>query len=201
MAKALIDFNREYGYKCYLEEREILKAPPKGSLIKNMIFYSFLIVVVAFAFFWSNNNEAGRRFGKFSYHTVLTSSMQSVYPQGSLVTSWGIKPGELLHEGLTGGDDIVFVTESGKVIVHRIVEIIENNDNSGLRAFRTQGVENTSPDNFITYEGNVIGRVTWHIPYAGKILTTISENFLLFIAAVFIICILVSLLRLVFADN
>jgi len=200
MVKSLVEFNREYAYKCFLEEKT-LKTPKKGSLIKSMIFYSMLIIIVAFAVFWSNSSDAGKRFGSFAYNTVLTSSMQSVYPQGSLVTSWAVKPGEQLKAGLADGDDIVFVTETGKMIVHRIIEIMGNYEDSGMRAFRTQGVENSAPDSFVTYEGNVIGRVVWHVPYVGGILAIISENIFLFIAGITAVCIVISLVKIALSNN
>jgi len=200
MAKSLIEFNREYTYKCYLEEITS-EVPQKGTFIKSMVFYSILVIIVFFATFWSNNNDAGKRFGPFSYNAVLTSSMQSVYPKGSLVASWAIKPGDKLTAGLANGDDIVFVTETGKMIVHRIVEVIENYDDSGLRAFRTQGIENSSPDTFVTYEGNVVGRVIWNIPYAGDGLAIISENIFLFIAIITVVCILISLIKMVLSNS
>ena len=200
MTKSLVEFNRDYDYKCFLEEK-MLTTTKKDSLIKKMIFYSTLIIIVVFSIFWSNSNDAGKRFGSFSYNTVLTSSMQSIYPQGSLVTSWAITPNEPLKTGLAEGDDIVFVTESGKRIVHRIIEIMENYEDSGFRAFRTQGVENIAPDSFITYEGNVIGRVTWHVPYVGGVLTIINENIFLFIAGISVICVLIPLLKISLANN
>jgi len=200
MSKSLIEFNREYTYKCYVEETTP-EAPKKNAPIKTTVFYSALIIIVLFTFFWSNNNAAGKRFGPFAYNSVLSTSMQSAYPKGSLVASWAIKPDDKLKAGLADGDDIVFVTESGKIIVHRVVEIMENYDDSGLRAFRTQGIENSAPDTFITYEGNIIGRVVWHTPHVGKILASISENFFLIIAIITVVCIFVYLLKIAILGN
>lgn len=201
MPKSLIDFNREYDYKCYLEETQAAKISTKKSIIKSTVFYAVLIIAVMSSFLYSGSKDAGKRFGPFAYNTVLTPSMNSVYPKGSLVTSWAVKPGEALKAGLSNGTDIVFTREDGTVIVHRIIEIMENYEDSGQRAFHTQGVDNPTPDNWITYEGNVIGRVTWHVPYAGDILAFIAAKILWFIIGIAGLFALSALLRIVFSND
>lgn len=200
MPKSLIDFNREYDYNCYLEDTQT-KVSAKNTIIKNSIFYSVLIIAVVFAFIYSGSKDSGKRFGPFAYNTVLTTSMQSVYPKGSLVTSWAVKPGEPLQSGLADGDDIVFTKDDGTVVVHRIIEIMDNYEDGGQRAFKTQGVDNPAPDNWITYEGNVIGRVTWHVPYVGDILAFIADHILWVIVIIAALFALSALLRIVFSKE
>ncbi len=198
----LVKFNREYEYNRILEEIRAQEAPTKSTLIKNAVFYAVLIVAVLVAFIYSGNNDNGKRFGPFAYSTVLTRSMDSVYPKGSLVMTWQLKPGEELKAGLDIGTDIMFtLDESGTTYVHRIIEIIENYEESGQRGFKTQGVDNPSPDNWVAYEGNIVGRVTWHVPYMGDILAFIGENILwvcVFIAVLFAIA---TLLKIVFSKE
>ena len=196
-AKTLTQVNRDYGYHCYLEESKA-KPNSKGAIIKSAIFYSVLIIAVIFAFVWSGDDNSGKRFGPFSYNTVLSDSMTSVYPRGSLVASWAVKPDEPLKAGLADGNDIVFSMKDGKTVVHRIIEIIDNYEDSGQRAFVTQGVNNSRPDDEMVFEGNVIGRVTWHIPYVGSILAFIADNLLWFAAGIVGLFALSSLLRIVF---
>jgi signal peptidase len=187
------DFNQEYMYRCWQEEIEAAGQPQKGAAVKSIAFYGILIIMVTMAFFYSTNSDPGKRFGAFSYNTVLTSSMQSVYPQGSLITSWAIKEGEPLQAGLGNGDDIVFVKEDETVVVHRIIEIMTDYEDTGQRAFKTQGVDNPTPDSWITYEGNVIGKVTWHVPYVGQGLLFISDNIMLVVGAIVAIAVLLAL--------
>ena len=192
-------FNEEYTYQLWQDETAAAQQTnSKGRTVRSIIFYSVLIMAVLFAFIYSGNNAGGRKFGPFAYNAVLTSSMQSVYPQGSLITSWAIKPGDPLRAGLENGTDIVFTKQDGTVVVHRIIEIMKNYEDSGQRAFRTQGVDNPSPDSWITYEGNVIGRVTWHIPYAGAALTFVSQNIVWVILIIVVISVLITLLKVVF---
>ncbi|HCC35137.1 MAG TPA: signal peptidase I [Ruminococcaceae bacterium] len=196
--RTINDFNREYIYKHWKQEIEESKKPKKGATVRSAVFYAALVVMVLLAFFYSGNRDPGKRFGPFAYNTVLTGSMQSVYPQGSLITSWAIAPDEALKSGLQNGTDIVFTKEDGTVVVHRIIEIFENYEDSGQRAFRTQGVDNPNPDTWITFEGNVVGRVIWHMPYLGSVLAMIAENVLWIILIVAVLAATITLWKIVF---
>ncbi len=201
MPKPLIEFNKQYDYLCFQEELEAEQKTTKGSIVKDTIFYGILVTAIIFAFIYSKNDEAGKRFGPFAYNTVLTGSMQSVYPKGSLVLSWALKPNEQLRTGLDIGDDIVFLIKGDTTVVHRILNITENYEDSGQRMFTTQGVENPAPDDYITYEDNVLGRVIFHIPYLGAMLAFIAEKMIWFIAGTIILFALSALLRIVFSDD
>ena len=193
--RTINDFNREYEYQSWLHEVEAANRPRRSTAIQNAIFYSILLMLVTLVFLRAGSSGFGKRIGPFAYNTVLTASMNSVYRQGSLIVSWAVKPDEPLTAGLQNGTDIVFTTESGTAVVHRIIDIFENYEDSGQRAFRTQGVDNPAPDAWITYEGNVIGRVIWHLPYAGSALALIADNFILTAAAVVIIFTVITLLK------
>ena len=193
--RTINDFNREYRYKNWSDQVGIKSRSRKDAIIKNAIFYLVLVIMVIAAFLYSGNSEFGKRIGPFAYNTVLTTSMNSVYSRGSLIASWAVKPGEPLETGLKNGTDIVFTKEDGKVVVHRIIEIIEDYEDGGQRAFRTQGVDNPAPDKWITYEGNVIGRVIWHVPYVGGVLALIAENMVLAVIAIIAIFTVIALVK------
>lgn len=192
------DFNREYEQKLILDAIDEAKKPRKAAPIKSAVFYLFLILLVLFVFFYVNGSGTGMRFGPFSYSVVLSESMQSVYPKGSLITTYAIKPDTPLEAGLENGTDIVFVTTGEIRVVHRIIEIFENYENTGQRAFRTQGVNNQNPDADIVYEANVVGRVTWHSPYLGAALNFISSNIIWAVFIVAGITALITCLAIVF---
>ncbi|MCL2654687.1 MAG: signal peptidase I [Coriobacteriia bacterium] len=196
------DFNKEYLYHYWLKESEEAARPnTKARIIRSAIFYSVIVLLVVLAFFYSGNKNPSKRFGPFAYNTILTTSMQSVYPQGSLVTSWAIKPAEAVKAGLADGTDIVYTRQDGTVVCHRIVEVLDDYEDSGQRAFRTQGVDNPQPDPWITYEGNVIGRVTWHVPYVGAALLFVATNLLWIIVLLVVISVIITLLKITFAKE
>jgi signal peptidase len=187
------DFNGEYAYGCWRRE-EAAVAPVRETLVRNAVFYALLLGVVIFAFVRSSGDGgAGKRFGPLAYNTVLTSSMASVYPVGSLVVSWTVKEGEAVSAGLEGGDDIVFTRGDGTVVVHRIIEVLEDYGDDGRRGFRTQGVNNTAADPDITDERNVVGRVVWSVPYAGAALAFIAGHIAGVVAAVILFSAVFSL--------
>ena len=204
MAKSLLEFNRAYDYRLFVQDRQAAKAKPKESAIKSALFYGLLVAAVVFAFFFRSGNNAGQRFGPFAYNTVLTTSMTGLYNKGALVTSWALMPGEPVQAGLDKGTDIVFTIEKQNtngtymVVVHRIIEIIDNYEESGQRGFRTQGVANPTPDDWVVYEGNVIGKVTGHVEYLGDILAYIAEKIIWISGGLVAIFVLLTMLKVAF---
>lgn len=203
MARTILDFNAEYTYQRWREDLDKAKKPRRGTWIKNALFYSALIGLILFAFFYmSDKSGGGKKFGSLSYYKVLTTSMQSVYPQGALVVAWDLEPDEPLTAGLENGTDIVFLKdEDNTVIVHRIIEVMEDYEGQGVRAFQTQGVNNNAPDPWITDERNVLGRVVWHMAGAGDVLAYISEHIILTIAGVVALFVLLTMLRYVLTKD
>ena len=198
-ARNVNDFNSEYLYRCWQDETEAAKKPRKGATTKSAVFYLSLVMLVLLSFFYSGNKSPAKRIGPFAYNTVLTPSMRSVYPPGSLIFSWALKPGEPVKAGLVAGTDIVYTKdESGMLVVHRIIEVIENYEDIGIRAFRTQGVNNPSPDPWLAFEENVVGRVMGHVPYAGDVLAVIAENVLWIVGIIAVLVAVITLLKIVF---
>jgi signal peptidase len=74
------------------------------------------------------------------------------------------------------GDDITYLMDATNTITHRVVEIIENYNDSGDRGFQTQGVNNASPDPGYVYAANVVGVVVLHVPTLGAALTYLGGH-------------------------
>jgi signal peptidase len=195
------DFNREYLFEVWVAEEEEAARPRKGAAARNALFYLALAALVLLALFYSGNDSSAKRFGPFAYNTVVSGSMRSVYPKGSLITSWAVKPGEPLRAGLENGSDIVFVTAGERVVVHRVIEIVEDYEDSGQRGFRTQGVDNPSPDNWVIFEANIIGRVTWHVPYVGTAMAFVAQYVLWIIGLFAAICVIFLFWRYAFSKE
>ena len=105
-------------------------------------------------------------FGYGMYH-VLSGSMEPEMPVGSLIY---VHKGE--PEDVEGSDIIAFYgsAEDSGIITHRV---IKNNIVSGT--FRTKGDANENDDTTPVPYGNYIGKVTWIIPYVGKVLTVMTS--------------------------
>jgi|GEM_PF-2147564 len=143
----------------------------KISLISDIIFYFTIAAMVLCAVLFSRSGIGRNTIGNYQYFEVLTTSMQSVYPRGSLVMVKSVNT-----NSLEIGDDITFYKDSSTTITHRIIAVTENYDGNGDRGFVTKGVENAEPDSGIVDERNVVGMVIWHVPYLGALLSWLGEN-------------------------
>lgn len=101
-----------------------------------------------------------RIFGLQPY-TVLSGSMESVYPTGSIIYVKSVNP-----EKLVEGDIITFKMANGIVATHRIVELVPD-DNSDTVSFRTKGDENDVADGSLVKYEAVIGQPQFCIAKLG----------------------------------
>lgn len=96
---------------------------------------------------------------------VLTGSMEPELPVGSLLI---INPAE--YEDINIGDDITFVRDKNLTLVtHRVIE-----KDDETQKITTQGIANNSADKPTSY-GNVVGKVAFHIPFAGYFVIWTSD--------------------------
>ncbi|MCL2014374.1 MAG: signal peptidase I [Oscillospiraceae bacterium] len=148
----------------------------------DIALYAAVIIVLIAALFFNGSSSKGFHIFGYTGFTVLGTSMQSEIPEGSLVLA-----GKAVSDNLIAGDDIIFVSKNKSIVTHRIIEIIENYENSNDRGFRTQGIDNKDPDQEVVYAENVIGVVKHTIPGLGTILTFISENIGMFLTVAILI--------------
>ncbi len=137
--------------------------------IGEIVFYLFLIAAV-FGIFTLKGNGAPNSIAGFSAFTVLSSSMESEIPKGSLVITKRIDPNELKV-----GDDITYMNSPTTTITHRIVDVIEEYDEFGDRAFKTKGIMNDSPDKLPVPAANVVGKVIFHNYELGQVVEFVSQ--------------------------
>jgi len=157
------------------------KSPSRAFIISEVIFYVALIAMVLCTGLFFSGNLPGRMIGNSRFFEMLTPSMESVYPQGSLLIV-----GEMPAEELQVGDDISYVKDTDTVVTHRIVEIKENYGETGEPTFITRGVDNPANDPEAVLAKDVIGRVNNSIPVLGAILSWVAR-YLLFILVAFLI--------------
>ena len=143
----------------------------KASVISDVLFYGTLILMVVFAVLFSRGAFGNQTFGGYSFYEVLTTSMESVYPRGSLIIIKETDPSELVV-----GDDIAFTIASNDLVTHRIIEIKEDFEGMGQRAFVTKGVDNALADGEEVLARNVVGKVTRGFPGLGTTFSWLGEN-------------------------
>lgn len=97
-------------------------------------------------------------------YTVLTGSMQPLYPPGTLVV---VKPAE--PDEINLGDVITYQLESGKpeVVTHRVVAVGTAADGTPL--FITRGDANDGDDPDPVRPVQIVGKLWYSVPYIGWI--------------------------------
>jgi len=154
-------------------------------IISNIAYYLLIIMAVIIAFIYSGSHGVRNFFG-YSYFTVLTTSMQSEIPQGSLVITKHVE-----SNSIKIGDDITYFKSSESTVTHRVVDIYENYNQSGERGFQTKGIENSSPDQDIVASANVVGVVILTVPVLGFVFYYIASRIWL-VFVIFVILIILS---------
>ncbi|NMM84400.1 signal peptidase I [Rhodococcus sp. SRB_17] len=101
--------------------------------------------------------------------TVLTGSMQPMYPPGTLIV---VRPQDPTL--LEAGDAITYQMESGKpaVVTHRITMVRRNS--AGDLTFVTQGDANPVADQNPVVPEQVRGKVWYSVPYIGYVYNAIT---------------------------
>ena len=148
--------------------------------VSNIIFYAVLALLVAGAILITTNMR------ELQCYNILTDSMQSVYPRGSLVVVQEMDGKELL-----ASDDIAFTSQEGEIIVHRIFQRKEIEETGG-EGFETEGVDAQHPDSEIVAEEAVIGKVIMSIPILGMVSDWISNNMEIVLAVFTALAIIIS---------
>lgn len=155
-----------------------------------------IALIIGVAVLAKGSERGPRSFAGFTAQTVLTSSMESVIPKGSLVISRYTDPNTLAI-----GDDITFMTNETTTVTHRIIGITEKYGDTGQRAFQTQGVMNSSPDSQLVPAVNVVGKVVFHSLTAGKIAAFLESYWPLLLFFIVILAVLTRVLRYIYRKD
>lgn len=161
------------------------------SFLGNLLFYAVIIGLVIGAFLVrSGSGGQPTMIAGYSAFTVLTSSMEDVYPKGSLIITRSVDANELEI-----GDDITYMVSETSSITHRIIGITENYLNTGQRAFETQGVMNETPDKDPVVAANVVGQVIFCSKPLGEAATFVSNNWPILLFFIVVLSGLMAFLR------
>ena len=107
----------------------------------------------------------GPRTGSYRTMTVVSGSMGSAYPKGSLL----VATPERVHDVQTG-DVISFYPPEGerRVVTHRVVRVLPDAEGTGQPVVETKGDANAAVDPWqARLEGDTAWRARFAIPYAG----------------------------------
>lgn len=137
----------------------------KWKLVLRIVFNVLVVLVVLLAFLL----HGMQLFGVRSY-TVLSGSMETAYPTGSMIYVTKADPNELQV-----GDAITFYLSNGAVATHRIIELVPDEEDAAIVRFRTKGDANKVADGTLVAKESVIGKPVFCIPYLGYLAVWISQ--------------------------
>lgn len=130
-------------------------------------------------------------------YTVLSGSMEPVYPVGSLIYVKKVDPLELVE-----GDDITYMLDENTLSTHRIVEVVPDEKDKSVVRFRTKGTANDHEDAQLVHCKNVVGQPIFHIPYLGYVSDYIQNPPGLYVViAVGVLILLLGFLPDLFGDD
>lgn len=144
------------------------------------------LLLISMTFFVISSKASGGEPEIFGYQlkTVLSGSMDPGIKTGSVIA---VKPGGDMKR-FQPGDVITFQEEDGKLITHRVTEVV---DSGGNIMYRTKGDNNDAEDLNPVLSENVVAEYTgFTIPYLGYFINfSQSQNgaFLLLIPGVILL--------------
>lgn len=130
----------------------------------------------------------------FKSFTIMSGSMEPKLSVGSLIF---VKPTD--PNSLESNDIITFLTGKNTIVTHRIVEKTVSDEN-GEEVFRfsTKGDANDVADQKTVRAENVVGKVTFSIPFMGYVSNNLQKPYISYL--VFVLG-AVLILSVVFSDN
>ena len=112
----------------------------------------------------------GARVVGLQVFTVLSGSMEPTYHTGSLIYVKKVDP-----YTITVGEPITFMLDEDTIATHRVVGIVQDEDDSSVIRFRTKGDANEAEDGTLVHYKNVIGTPVFSIPYLGYVANYIQN--------------------------
>lgn len=112
----------------------------------------------------------GARVFGLQVYTVLSGSMEPTYHTGSLIYVKKVDPYTIQE-----GQPITFMLDQNTVATHRVVGIVQDDEDPTVIRFRTKGDANEAEDGSLVHYKNVIGTPVFSIPYLGYVANYIQH--------------------------
>jgi signal peptidase I len=133
------------------------------TIINHITTTVLFVLLICMTFFVISSKATGGEPEVFGYQlkTVLSGSMEPGIKTGSIIA---VKPGGDMTR-FQPEDVITFMEEDGKLVTHRVTEVISGGDNV---MYRTKGDNNNAEDINPVLSQNVVAEYTgFTIPYVG----------------------------------
>ncbi len=130
------------------------------------IITSLIVVLAAVCAFLI----VGIRLFGVDVYTVLSPSMEPEYMTGSLLYVKEVDPSTLAVN-----DVITFQLTDSITATHRIIEIVNDEEDASVKLFRTKGDANTLADELPVSYDRIVGKPIFSIPYLGYAASYIQQ--------------------------
>ncbi len=133
--------------------KKLVKKRKKRLFFRIFTFLMLLVIMPIVIFFGTiiiDKNGKHDFFG-LTYYIVVSNSMEPQIHVNDCVVLKKVKN----ISDLKVGDDIGYINQQGKVVVHKIVDIIIEN---GISKFVTAGINNPSNDQMYVTNENIVGK-------------------------------------------
>lgn len=132
--------------------------------IGNMLF-GILVVIAALSLIVNinakRNSDNIPSFLGYKPMTVLTGSMAPRISPGDIIIDSSVTA-----DNIKVGDVVTYKATESMLITHRIIEIINEN---GKNMYKTKGDANNTDDGKLVSPEQIVGRVSFRIPYGGYV--------------------------------
>lgn len=135
----------------------------RKDILWEVLYYLSIFTIMIGVLCGQQTTSAPRVINGYSIFHVLTSSMETEIPKGSLVITKSVDT-----TTLEPGDDITYMVDTTTSITHRIVGLVEDYQGTGELAFETKGIANKQKDLAPVLSCNIVGKVIYHNYYLGK---------------------------------
>lgn len=112
----------------------------------------------------------GARVFGLRVYTVLSGSMEPTYHTGSLIYVRKVDPYTIQE-----GQPITFMLDQNTIATHRVVGVVQDEEDATVIRFRTKGDANEAEDGSLVHYRNVIGTPVFSIPYLGYVANYIQH--------------------------
>lgn len=182
-----------------LEPQQSPKKGKLGKIISNVAFYTVLLaMLVGSAAFALSQNKDKTIFG-YRFFYIKTTSMVPTYGQGDLIFVKAVQEVSSIQKD----DVITFMpgkTTENNYLTHRVVEVMENYNGSGMTGFKTKGDANEDTDSFVVRPDKIVGVVKARVPKFGYVIAFVQGHLTLVVIVIILSVLLAVLLRFLITE-
>lgn len=180
------------------EEQEKTRGYRAFSVIRTVVIYILSACIIIAAILFATDKSPQKSMFGYRYYVVLTPSMEPELSVGDVVVV-KLSNADEINEG----DVITFnpSSENDAYLTHRVTQVLEDYQGTGVTCFRTKGDANDTEDSFLIDSSRLIGKEAFHIPGIGYIIRFVQLKWYFVIPLVIMIFVFLELIKVYLSSN